>query len=294
MRIAAIDIGSNAVRLLIEEIFETNSDFHIHKVSLTRVPLRLGEDVFDTGKISREKSLHLVKIMKAFSYLMEVHGIEYFRACATSAMREATNSEEVIKLIRKESEVKIEVISGKEEADLIFSNFSVQKLDPNLNFLYIDVGGGSTEVTLIKGGERIKSKSFALGTVRILQNKVPEKSWSDARAWIEKLTRKEDHLVGMGTGGNINRLHKECGKKTGEPITFGELRSMRDFIEGHEMEDRIIKLKLKPDRADVIVPAANIYLKMMEYASVEEIHVPKLGLSDGMVLQLYHKHKKRK
>lgn len=276
------------MRLLIEEVFETENDFHIHKVSLTRVPIRLGDDVFEKGKISKGKIDQLTKTMKAFWYLMDAQGIEMFRACATSAMREAENSEQVVKYIKKEANVKIEVISGKEEADLIFSNFAVQKLDKSLNYLYIDVGGGSTEITLIKKGKRIKSRSFPLGTVRILKDKVQKRAWTDARAWIEKLVRKEDKLVGMGTGGNINRLHKECGKKTGAPVKYAELERMRNFISKHSMEDRIVKLRLKPDRADVIVPAADIYLKMMEYANIEKIYVPKVGLSDGIVLEQYN------
>lgn len=294
MKIAAIDIGSNAVRLLIEEVFETENEFQIYKVSLTRVPLRLGEDVFDKNKISKEKLSQLTKTLKAFWYLMDAQGIEYFRACATSAMREADNAELAIKNIKKDANIKVEIISGREEANLIFSNFSVQKLDKSLNYLYIDVGGGSTEVTLIKNGKRIKSKSFAIGTVRMLKDKVPKKKWAEAKSWIAQLSVQEDHLVGIGTGGNINRLHKECGKKTDEAVSFNELQIMRDYIDSHSFEDRILKLRLKPDRADVIVPAADIYLKIMEFANVEQLHVPKIGLSDGIILSLYKDIKKGK
>lgn len=294
MKIAAIDIGSNAVRLLIEEVFETDNVFHIYKVSLTRVPLRLGDDVFDKNRISKEKLSALTKTLKAFWYLMDAQNIEYFRACATSAMREADNADIAIKTIKKEANIKIEVISGREEANLIFSNFAVQKLDKTLNYLYIDVGGGSTEVTLIKNGKRIKYKSFPIGTVRMLKDKVPSKKWDETRKWIVDICSKEDHLVGIGTGGNINRLHKECGKKTDEPVSFSELLSMRNYIDSHSFDDRIVKLKLKPDRADVIVPAADIYLKIMEFANVELLQVPKIGLSDGIILNLYKNIKKGK
>jgi exopolyphosphatase/guanosine-5'-triphosphate,3'-diphosphate pyrophosphatase len=290
LKIAAIDIGSNAVRLLIEQITEaTDSSYHIHKVSLTRVPIRLGEDVFVEGQISKEKTRQLTKVMKAFWYLMDSQNIEYFRACATSAMREADNREEVVNLIANEANVNIEVISGRQEADLIFWNFTAQKINKSLNYLYVDVGGGSTEVTLIKNGKRIKSKSFPLGTVRMLKGKVPKKAWKEAEKWVKKLIKKEDALVGMGTGGNINRLHKECGKKTGVPLKVADLKKMRDYIAKHEMEERIVKLKLKPDRADVIVPAADIYLNIMEYANIEKMYVPKVGLSDGIILDLYKK-----
>jgi exopolyphosphatase / guanosine-5'-triphosphate,3'-diphosphate pyrophosphatase len=292
LKIAAIDIGSNAVRLLIEEVFETDNVFHIYKVSLTRVPLRLGDDVFDKNRISKEKLSQLTKTLKAFWYLMDAQNIEHFRACATSAMREADNSDQAIKIIKKEANIKIEVISGREEANLIFSNFAVQKLDKTLNYLYIDVGGGSTEVTLIKNGKRIKYKSFPIGTVRMLKDKVSKKKWEEARKWIEELCLKEDHLVGIGTGGNINRLHKECGKKTDEPVSYSELLIMRDYIDSHSFDDRIVKLKLKPDRADVIVPAADIYLRIMEFANVEFLQVPKIGLSDGIILNLYKSIKK--
>lgn len=287
MKFAAIDIGSNAVRLLIEEVFRDGDDYHIEKVSFTRVPLRLGEDVFKNGKISEKKSEQLVKTMKAFWYLMDVQGIEIFRACATSAMREAENQKAIVKKIRKEANVKIEVISGEEEAALIFANFMGQKVDPKGNYLYIDVGGGSTECSLIRKGKMIKSRSFRIGAVRMLSGKVSKKRWVEARSWIEKTVKKQEGLVAIGTGGNINRIFKQCGKKSYEMISRNEIENNWEYISSFSMEQRITKLGLKPDRADVIIPAAEIYFNFMRYAGIDNMIVPKVGLSDGIVLQLF-------
>ncbi len=288
MRLAAIDIGSNAVRLLIEEIVEANNEYHIHKVSLTRVPLRLGEDVFAVKKIGKEKTLALVNTMKAFWYLMQVHDVQHFRACATSAMREAENKESVLKLVKKEANIPIEIISGSEEADLIFGNFEVSGLSNLKNYLYIDVGGGSTELTIIHKGKRVNAISLPVGTVRLLKTKVPESSWNKVEKWLKENALPEKGLIGIGTGGNINRIHKECGKKTGQALSLPEISEYREHVASYEMEDRIVKLKLKPDRADVIVPAADIYIRVMQTAGIKELQVPKVGLSDGIVLDLYH------
>lgn len=286
MRFGAIDIGSNAVRLLIEEVILDGKTFQIQKVSLNRVPIRLGEDVFSKGKITEEKKIQLAKAMKAFWYLMDIHKIEHFRACATSAMREAQNCEEVRKYILKKANVDIEVIDGDREAELIFSNFKRQNINLKANYLYIDVGGGSTEVTLIKQGKRVKSKSFPIGTVRMLKGKVSKKQWVNARKWIRKLVKKEDQLIGIGTGGNINRIFKEAGKKSYERITRQEIENVYEFIGSFTFEDRLTKLRLKPDRADVILPAAEIYSNFMKFADVDDMIVPRVGLADGIVLEL--------
>lgn len=287
MKFAAIDIGSNAVRLLIEEVFIEDDTYHIEKVSFTRVPLRLGTDVFKTGRISKKKADQLVKTMKAFWYLMDVQGIEIFRVCATSAMREAENQKEIIKLVKKQANIRIEIIDGDEEASLIFSNFFLNKTDPKGSYLYIDVGGGSTECTLIKKGKRIKSQSFKIGTVRMLSGKVSKKRWVEARSWVEKLVKKEDNLMAIGTGGNINRIFKEAGKKYYETISRDEIENTWEYISSFNMEQRITKLRLKPDRADVIIPAAEIYFNFMRFAQISEMIVPKVGLADGMILQLF-------
>lgn len=281
------------MRLLIAEVFELQDGYHTQKISFTRIPLRLGEDVFEYGAISHQKSVQLVKVMRAFWYLMDVHNIEFMRACATSAMREASNGREVADLVKREANVDIELIDGEEEANLIFSNFFVQKIDHTKSYLYVDVGGGSTELTLIKKGERVKSRSFKIGTVRMLKKKVKENQWSQAREWLKDITEKEDDLIGIGTGGNINRLYKMSRRTLIEPLSIEELEEIHKYVKGFSYEDRMYMLGLKPDRADVIVPAGEIYLRMMKKAGIKEMMVPKIGLSDGIVLGLYEEWKKQ-
>lgn len=290
MKLAAIDIGSNAVRLLIEEAFQINQkDYYFKKISLTRVPIRLGEDVFTAGKISDDKAKKLVKAMKAFRLLMEVNNVETYRGCATSAMREAMNGKEVQKLIKKEAKVNLELISGEEEADLIFGNFDNSNVDfdPTKAYLYIDVGGGSTEVTLIKKGERIESFSFRLGSVRLLKTEVPDFEWEDAVRKIKKMVKDENDVIAIGTGGNINTIYKESRHSFGETIKLTEITKIVDHIASYNYEDRIRVLKLKPDRADVIVPAGRIYTTFMKAGNSKTMIVPKVGLSDGIISKLY-------
>lgn len=293
MKFAAIDIGSNAIRLLIEEVYLDNGEYHIEKVSLTRVPVRLGEEVFSTGKISEEKIKQLVKTMRAFWYLMDVYQIEYFRACATSAMREASNSGEVIERVSREANISIDVISGDEEASMIFKNFFAQNLSKQQSYLYIDVGGGSTELTLIKKGKRVKGKSFDIGTVRMLAGKVTEASWEKARKWIQNTDLGEGKIIAIGTGGNINTLFKLQGKKPQEFITAKEIREQHQNLLPMTVDQRIVRLKLRPDRADVIVPACEIYIRLMKYAGIREMLVPKIGLADGIILDIFAHWKKQ-
>lgn len=292
MKIAAIDIGSNAIRLLIEEVHLDGSDYHIEKVSLTRVPVRLGEDVFTKGKIGKEKLRQLVKTMRAFWYLMDVHHVEYFRACATSAMREAGNKKEVLDRVEKEANVRIEILSGDEEANLIFENSFVQNLNVNNNYLYIDVGGGSTELTLIKHGKRIKGKSFEIGTVRMLNAEVSNEMWEKAGRWIQSALETDEKVVGIGTGGNINTIFKFQGKKMSEGLSIKELQEQYALLKSYSYEQRITRLRLKPDRADVIIPACEIYLNIARYAGIQEILVPKIGLADGIILDIFNNWKK--
>lgn len=290
MKLAAIDIGSNAVRLLIEEAIKTGRNGHyFKKISLTRVPIRLGEDVFTDGVISDDKAKKLVKAMKAFRFLMEANDVEVFRACATSAMREAINGKEVQRMIKKDAKLDVELISGEEEADLIFGNFDNQnfELDKTKTYLYIDVGGGSTEVTLIKRGERVDSYSFRLGSVRLLKDKVPDFVWDDACRKIKKLVKDEKNVISIGTGGNINRIHKESRHRFGEDIKVTEINKIVAEIESYNYEDRIRILKLKPDRADVIVPAGKIYSTFMKAGNSKNMIVPKVGLSDGIISKLF-------
>ncbi len=291
MKFAAIDIGSNAIRLLIEEVHIDEGKYHIEKVSLTRVPVRLGEDVFTTGKLSKERIAQLVKTMRAFWYLMDVHNIEYFRACATSAMREATNKLEVLTRVELEANIRIEILTGDEEANLIFENYFAQNLNDKENYLYMDVGGGSTELTFIKGGKRIKAKSFELGTVRMLSNAVKNSEWTKAKAWVQDILPKNEKLMAIGTGGNINTIFKIQGKKPHELLNQKELNGQYSYLKSLTYDQRITRLKLKPDRADVIVPACEIYLKLMDAAGIKEMLVPKIGLSDGIILEIFNKWK---
>ncbi|MEN9639446.1 MAG: hypothetical protein RLZZ262_1314 [Bacteroidota bacterium] len=289
MKIAAIDIGSNAIRLLIEEVRLQNNAYYIEKVSLTRVPLRLGDEVFTKGKLSKQKISQLVKTMKAFWYLMDVHSVEIFRACATSAMREASNRKQVVQRVEAEANVKIEILSGDEEAALIFENYFSQSLPKKGNYLYIDVGGGSTELTIIKQGVKIKSKSFEVGTVRMLAGSVDSTVWSKMKRWVESGVGDSKDIISIGTGGNINTLFKLQGKKTNELLTSSEIEHWLEELNARSMEDRIFHFKLKPDRADVIIPACKIYQRIMAYADSRKMMVPKIGLSDGIILDIFQR-----
>ncbi len=292
MRFGAIDIGSNAVRLLIADVIETEEDLIIKKLSLTRVPIRLGASVFEKGYISSSKAKRLAKTMKAFRYLLDVYDVKGFRACATSAMREATNSAEVIARVKYYANVEIEVINGRMEADLIFSTFKTQKLDPSGTYLYIDVGGGSTEITLLKNGKRVHARSFKIGTVRILKSNIKPSIWTDMEKWVAEITKDEKEMVAIGTGGNINRLFKMSKLNYGELMGLDELTEMHEYIKSLTFKERMIKLNLRSDRADVIVPAGEIFCKVMGKANVHQISVPKIGLSDGIALYLYRQHLK--
>ncbi|MCT4579781.1 MAG: exopolyphosphatase [Flavobacteriales bacterium] len=294
MILAAIDIGSNAVRLLIEEVVITGAnEQYFRKISLTRVPLRLGEDVFSQGKITQEKSKKLIKTLKAFRYLMEVNDVKHFRACATSAMREAENGKDIRKLIKSKANIDLEIIRGYDEAELILANFNTANLQKDQTYLYIDVGGGSTEVSLLKNNKKIKSKSFKLGTVRLLKGKVNANIWEEAQQWVEELAIN-DQVIAIGTGGNINRIYKESVHSFGEKIKYDEIKSIVDHIGSFSFEERIKKLKLKPDRADVIIPAGKIYLSFMRHVNATEMLVPKVGLADGIIYNLFQKHIKNK
>ncbi len=286
---AAIDIGSNAVRLLVGEVIERADHPIIKKQTLVRVPIRLGEDVFDSGAISGAKRDYLIKSLKAFRLLTEVYNVSYLRCCATSAMREATNSEEVRSRVEMESGVHIETINGKLEADLIYNTFWTQDLLKDRNYLYIDVGGGSTELTWLEKGRRVKSASFKVGTVRTLKGKVDASVWNEIDGFLKELREEHGQLSAIGTGGNINRIFKEEMKPFGEPLSITEIQHQRDRIAAYSMEDRISMLRLRPDRADVVIPAADIFLRIMTHANITEIFVPKVGLADGIIYDLYMK-----
>ncbi len=277
------------MRLLIGDVVERDDHPVIKKTSLIRVPIRLGEDVFGNGAIGNAKRDQLIKSLKAFRLLTEVYGVHYLRCCATSAMREATNGKEVLARVEMESGVHIETIDGRTEADLIMSTFWTQDLLKDRNYLYIDVGGGSTELTWIENGKRKRSSSFKIGTVRSLQKKVKESEWDAAAEFLAEVRNANESLIAIGTGGNINRIFKENKNSFGEPLSRMDIRMQRDRIASYSFEDRVKVLRLRPDRADVIIPAADIFLRVMEEAGIEEVFVPKVGLADGIVYDLYTK-----
>jgi len=286
---AAIDIGSNAVRLLIQESkYTAENEVYFQKISLTRIPLRLGKDVFSKGKINNRSVQKLIKVFRVFKLIMEINDVAYFRACATSAMREAKNNEEIKDAIEKETSIQLEIIGGDEEAELIFLNFHLAKLNKNKNYIYIDVGGGSTEVTYIKEGQKIASRSFNIGSVRHLKGEKKNEVNKEAVNWIQQQVGKYGLVdEAIGTGGNINKIYNYSVHKMQEPLAIDQLRSIISIIEKYSYEDRIRILKLKPNRADIIIYGSNIYLTMMEAAGAKRIIVPKVGLTDGMIYQMF-------
>ncbi|HIG58219.1 MAG TPA: phosphatase [Flavobacteriales bacterium] len=290
MKFAAIDIGTNAVRLLIKEIVVKNDKLRISKVSFTRVPLRLGEDVFETGNISDKKARNLVKIMRAFWYLMDVHEIEWFKVCATSAMREAGNVDYIIDMIKKEANIIIELIDGQQEADLIFRNFSVASFKSKYDYLYIDVGGGSLELTLIRNGKRLRAKSFQIGTLRVIKGIVRDGEWDAVEEFVKYESENGESIIAIGTGGNINRLQRIILNPKNQPILISKIEKITSALKSQSFKEMVKKYSLKPDRADVIIPAAEIYLRIMKLAGAKEIIVPKVGLSDGIILKVHEEY----
>ena len=290
MKFAAIDIGTNAVRLLIKEVKMIDGVCDVRKVSFTRMPLRLGEDVFETGEISNKKARDLVKVMRAFWYLMDVYGIEWFRVCATSAMREAKNVDEVCQLVLREANVTIELIKGQEEADLIFRNFSVATYKSNSDFLYIDVGGGSLELTLIRDGKRIRGQSFKIGTLRTMKGMVEDGEWDAVAEFVKHISENSEPILSIGTGGNINRIQRLIRNPKNSPIHISKIEEIKNTLETYTFEDRVQKFSLKPDRADVIIPAAETYIRIMKLAGSNKIIVPKVGLSDGIILKIHEEY----
>jgi exopolyphosphatase/guanosine-5'-triphosphate,3'-diphosphate pyrophosphatase len=292
VKFGAIDIGTNAARLLVGEVVNESGHSFVKKISYTRIPLRLGEEVFENGKISKKKTDHFVKTIKAFKLISEIFDVKQLRAVATSAMREATNAKKVLEKIKNEAQVEIEVISGDEEAELIFGTFFLLDIDKTEPFIVIDVGGGSTEISVFESGERVASKSFQVGTLRILKEKVDKDIWSDIHEWISKHVDLTSPHKLFGTGGNINNAHKILGTKQLEGIQLKDIRSLRDKLFALNLEERAEIYQLKQDRADVIVPALDIYIYIMNELNSLEIHVPKIGLSDGMIYKMSKDYKK--
>ncbi len=286
----AIDIGSNAVRLLVANVIEERDrEPQFKKSSLVRVPIRLGADAFVSGRISEANTQRMIDAMQAFKLIMKIHGVERYKACATSAMREAENGEEVANSILKNTEVKIDIIDGKKEAAIISSTDLNQLIESDSTYLYVDVGGGSTEFTLFSKGKIIRSKSFKIGTVRLLNNKKSENKvlFGKVQNWIEENTRDYRRISLIGSGGNINKIFKMSGRDIGKPISYIYLNAQYQFLKKMSYQERISELSLNPDRADVIVPATKIYLSAMKWSGARKIYVPKIGLSDGIIKSLY-------
>ncbi len=292
-RYAAIDIGSNGVRLLISNILlEKDLPPIFRKSALVRVPIRLGADTFETGNISENNIERMSDAMKAFKLLMNVHGVEKYRACATSAMREAQNGNAVIDKIKKNTDIEIEIIDGKKEADIIASTDLYQMLEENKDYLYVDVGGGSTEFTFISNGRKVASKSFKIGTVRLLETKDNmTQVWEEAENWVKKQTEHREEVTMIGSGGNIVRVYKMSNTGIGKPISLDYLKKQYKYLSGLTYEQRIREVGLNPDRADVIIPALQIYISAMKWSNAKKVIVPKFGLADGIIKTLYKERK---
>ncbi len=286
---AAIDIGSNAMRLLITNIVEQDDkEPQFNKSALVRVPIRLGQDAFTVGEISEENIERMCDAMKAFSLLMKVHKVEHYKAFATSAMREAYNAKEVVEFIKKKTNIKIEIIDGKKEAAIIASTDLHYLLRTDKTYLYVDVGGGSTEFSLFSDGKIVASKSFKAGTVRLLNEMVNDVVWQEIEKWIRTNTEDFEEVILIGSGGNINKIFKMSEKSQDKPLSFIYLNSQYAMLNAMTYEQRIAELALNPDRADVIIPALRVYLNAMKWSGANKIYVPKIGLSDGIVKAMYY------
>ena len=290
MRYAAIDIGSNAIRLLIADIIENNGSISFKKNTLVRVPLRLGDDAFIQQHLSEKKAADLVKTMQAFRNLMDVYKVTDYMAFATSAMREAKNGMEVVQTIKDTASIDLEIINGQKEARIIYSNHSEESIDKSKNYLYIDVGGGSTELSLFSNGKLLASHSFNIGTIRILDNQDKDETWQDMRDFVRDNTKMFKSVSGIGTGGNINKLYKMSEEKNGAPLSFLKLRSLYNYLNSFSLKDRINVLGINQDRADVIIPACEIFLSVMKWANIKNIYVPSVGLVDGIIQLLIEKN----
>ena len=288
----AIDIGSNAVRLLVANVIEVEDrDPIFRKSSLVRVPIRLGADVFKEKKISEENIERMIDTMEAFKLLMKAHKVVDYKACATSAMREATNGSEVVKTIKKKTGVQITIIDGSDEAAIIANTDLKSLIASDRSYLYVDVGGGSTEFTLYSAGEVVASRSFKLGTVRLLEGLVGHNTWTEVENWIKEVTAGHTKIELIGSGGNINKIFKLSGKKDGKPLTYFYMVTFYEFLQSYTYEERVTELGLNLDRADVIIPATRIYLSAMKWSRAKNIHVPKIGLSDCIIKSLYNDKK---
>jgi exopolyphosphatase/guanosine-5'-triphosphate,3'-diphosphate pyrophosphatase len=288
MRLAAIDIGSNAARLLISEVQHDQAGEPVFaKLNLLRVPVRLGFDVFDTGRITSEREAMLEASLLAFRHLLRAYEVSHFKACATSAMRDARNASEVLARLHASTGFDIEVITGDAEASLIYENHIAEHMSRDDAYLYIDVGGGSTELTLFADGRMAARRSFDIGTIRLLKGRLSEDRWDDMKDYLRDATRGLRHVTAIGSGGNINKMFSLSKRKEGRPLTLEMLRDFHKELSACSLEQRMALYRLREDRADVIVPALQVYISAMRWAGCEEIHVPRIGLADGLVQHLY-------
>ncbi|MBX7180707.1 MAG: ethanolamine ammonia-lyase reactivating factor EutA [Bacteroidia bacterium] len=294
MKFAAIDIGSNAARLLLSNVFEDGEKVSFKKSSLIRVPLRLGFDAFSQKQISEKKIQKLSATMQAFKTLIDVHEVISWKAIATAAMREAENGAEIVERVFQETGVNIEIVSGEQEASIVYSNHIAESLDPNKSYLYIDVGGGSTEVTLFADRQVCASYSFNIGTIRLINNQVTDADWKFLKGFVKEVSKNHQPLIGIGSGGNINKLFKMSGKQEGKPLPTKKLQKLRDSISELTVSERITQLGMNEDRADVIVHAANIFLFILKHADIKKILVPEIGVSDGIIHLLYEEYKSQR
>ncbi len=289
MRYAAIDIGSNAVRLLIADIIGQKDQYNFKKNTLLRVPLRLGDDAFIHQEISPRKAESLIKTMKAFRELMDVYHVEDYMACATSAMRDARNGADIVAEVKKNG-INIDIIEGAKEAEIIYNSHWDNKMEKDKVYLYIDVGGGSTELSLFANGILVNSRSFNLGTIRILDNQDKTETWDELKEWVRSNTHMYKQVVGIGTGGNINKLARLSNEKLDKPLSYAKLKAVYEHLFSFSLKERIILLGLNEDRADVIIPASEIFLTIMKHGRLKQIIVPRVGLVDGVIRTLINRN----
>ena len=295
MRIAAIDIGSNAARLLINEVIEPKKGKpEFMKLNLLRIPLRLGIDVFTSGKIGAEREEMVISSMKVFSDLMKIYKVEHYRACATSAMRDAKNGAEIIQAVKQTSGIDIQIISGDEEATLIYENHVAEGLDKDSAYLYIDVGGGSTELTFYENGEMKYERSFNIGTIRLLNHLVTDEHWKEMKEEIRKNINSKKPVVAIGSGGNINKIFSMSKTKDGKPMSAAYLKKYYKEMNGLTVAERMSRYAIREDRADVLVPALEIFNNVMTWSDIDKIFVPKISVADGLIHRIYDGLKTKK
>lgn len=294
MIIAAIDIGSNAARLLINEVKSSGGKAEFTKLNLLRIPLRLGFDVFSNGEIGAERKQMVINTMKIFSQLMAMYKVEQYRACATSAMRDARNGQEIIDIVKDQADINIEIISGDEEATLIYENHVAEGLDKDFAYLYVDVGGGSTELTFYENNKMKYEHSFNIGTIRLLNGLVLPEMWDEMRAEIKDKIKSKKPVVAIGSGGNINKIFSLSKTKDGKPMPVSVIKKYLKEMQNLSVEERMHRYQFREDRADVIVPALQIFNNVMTWAEIKHIYVPKISVADGLVKSIYYNLKKKK